>query len=56
MVTKEEREQRERRIQLAIQAFQKGEVPSFNQACKLFNVPRTTVLGRMQGTPTAQQR
>jgi hypothetical protein len=41
--------EQEGRIQLAIQALKKGEIPSIRRAIEVFNIPYTTLRDRIQG-------
>jgi hypothetical protein len=41
--------EQEGRIQLAIQALKKREIPSARQAAEVFNVPRSTLRDRLKG-------
>jgi hypothetical protein len=42
--------EQEGRIQLAIQALKKCEIPSLRQAAAVFNVPKSTLRGRVKGS------
>jgi hypothetical protein len=41
----------EGRIQLAIQALKNGEIPSLRRAVVVFNLPESTLRGRVNGQP-----
>jgi hypothetical protein len=41
--------EQEGRIQLAISAFKKGQIPSICRAAKTFDVPKSTLRGRLNG-------
>jgi hypothetical protein len=47
---REEALQREGRLELAIQAYQKGEFQSYRAAARAYDVPRDTLQHRIAGT------
>jgi hypothetical protein len=47
---------KEERIQLAMQALKNMDVPNISQAAKIFDIPRRTLGGRIQGVPSSDAR
>ena len=55
MSPKKDYQKQEGKIQLALQALCRGNVPSVRQAAKIFGVPRSTLTDRSKGMPPAKE-